>query len=102
MSKGYVIFTEGPIQDQASMDAYGQKSFPSMMQAGGRLLVADDAPEVLEGAWGAARTVIIEFDSVDAARAWYTSPEYQASIPLRHAAADTEVVLMSGFEMPGH
>ena len=101
MSKGYVIFTEGPIRDQGSMDEYGQKSFPSMMQAGGRLLIADDG-QVLEGEWPAARTVIIEFDSVDAARAWYESPEYEAAIPLRQAAADTNVILVEGFEMPAH
>jgi uncharacterized protein (DUF1330 family) len=100
MPKGYVIFTEGAIRDQAAMDAYGQQAFPTMMQAGARLLVAEDGPEVLEGRWDAARTVIIEFDSVDAARAWYRSPEYQAALPLRQAAADTDVVIMAGFEMP--
>jgi uncharacterized protein (DUF1330 family) len=102
MPKGYVIFSEGPVRDQASMDAYGQKSFPTMMQAGGRVLVADDAPDVLEGTWGPARTVILEFDSVEAAREWYRSSEYQETIPLRQAAGDADVVLLSGFEMPGH
>ena len=102
MPKGYVIFTEGPVRDQAAMDAYGQKSFPTMMQAGGRLLVAEDAPDVLEGQWRPTRTVIIEFDSVDAARAWYASSEYQAAIPLRQAAADTDVVILGGFDMPAH
>lgn len=102
MPKGYVIFIEGPIRDQASMDDYAQKSFPTMMQAGGRVVVADDAPQVLEGTWGAARTVILEFDSVDAAQEWYRSADYQASIPLRQAGADADVILLSGFEMPGH
>ena len=100
MPKGYVIFTEGPVRDQASMDEYGQKSFPTMLQAGGRVVVADDAAEVLEGTWVAARTVILEFDSVEAAREWYRSPDYQATIPLRQAAGDADVVLVRGFEMP--
>jgi uncharacterized protein (DUF1330 family) len=102
MAKGYVIFSERAIRDQAAMDSYGQASFPTMMQAGGRLLVADDGPDVLEGEWNAVRTVIIEFDSVEAAREWYSSPDYQAAIPLRQAGADTDVVIVAGFEMPAH
>jgi uncharacterized protein (DUF1330 family) len=99
MPKGYVIFTE-QIRDHAGLDAYGQKSFPTMMQASGRLLVADDRVEVLEGQWHGNRTVIIEFESVEAAREWYRSPEYQAAIPLRQAAADANAVIVAGFDVP--
>jgi uncharacterized protein (DUF1330 family) len=102
VAKGYVIFTEGAIRDPASMDAYAQQSFPTMAAAGGRLLVADERPEVIEGEWRANRTVIIEFDSVEAARQWYRSPDYQAAVPLRQAGADTDVVILAGFDMPGH
>ena len=66
------------------------------------MLVADDSPAVLEGGWNAARTVIIEFDSAEAAREWYSSADYQVAIPLRKAGADADVVIMSGFEMPAH
>jgi hypothetical protein len=45
--------------------------------------------------------IVLEFASVEAARAWYESPGYQAAIPLRQAAADANVVIVSGFEMPG-
>jgi uncharacterized protein (DUF1330 family) len=34
---------------------------------------------------------------VEAAQAWYRSPGYQAAIPLRQAAADTNAVIVSGF-----
>lgn len=100
MPKGYVIFTE-TIRDQAALDAYSQKAIPSLMQGGGRPIVVQDDPEVLEGEWHGTKTVILEFDSVDAARAWYNSPDYQAAIPLRKGAADANVVLVGGFEMPG-
>lgn len=98
MSKGYVIFTEA-IHEPTGMDAYGQKAMPAVVQAGGKVIVAHDGPEVLEGGWHGTRTVIIEFESVDAARDWYRSADYQAAIPLRHAAADTNVVIVAGFEM---
>jgi uncharacterized protein (DUF1330 family) len=99
MPKGYVIMTE-TIRDSAGMEAYGQQSFPTMMRAGGQVLIADDAAEVLEGDWSSTRTVVLEFESVDAARDWYRSADYQAAIPLRQAAADTNIVIVSGFEMP--
>jgi uncharacterized protein (DUF1330 family) len=100
MPKGYVIFAE-TVNDQAGMDAYQQKAIVSLIQAGGRPIVVHDDAEVLEGQWGGSKTVVLEFDSVDAARAWYQSPDYQAAIPLRRAAANSNVVIVGGFEMPG-
>ena len=34
------------------------------------------AIEVMDGDWSPDRIVVIEFDSVEQARAWLTSPEY--------------------------
>ena len=99
MPKGYVIMTEA-IRDQAGMDAYGSACVPSMMEASARPLVVDAAPQVLEGEWHGTRTVIVEFESVEAARAWYESDAYATAKPLRHAAADTNAVIVAGFDMP--
>jgi uncharacterized protein (DUF1330 family) len=99
MPKGYVIFTED-IRDDARISAYARQAVPTIIQAGGRILVADDAPESIEGSWHGTRTVVIEFDSVEAARNWYGSPEYQRVVGLRHAAADSNVAVLAGFEMP--
>jgi uncharacterized protein (DUF1330 family) len=38
----------------------------------------------------------MEFESVEAARAWYQSDAYQKVIPMRRAAADTDAVIVSG------
>jgi len=99
MPKGYVIFTED-IRDEAGIGVYARQAIPTIMQAGGRVIVADDAHELIEGSWHGKRTVILEFDSVEAARNWYRSPGYQGVVGLRHAAADTNVVIVAGFEMP--
>ena len=48
MPKGYVIFTED-IHDEAQLDAYAQVAIPTILQAGGQILVVDDAPEQIEG-----------------------------------------------------
>jgi uncharacterized protein (DUF1330 family) len=60
------------------------------------VLAIEEHVEVLEGTWHGTRTVLFEFESVEAARAWCTSAGYQAAKSLRQAAADTNAVLISG------
>ncbi|MWA07083.1 DUF1330 domain-containing protein [Actinomadura sp. LD22] len=100
MPKAYVILTEA-IKDEAGMEAYGRASAPSLAAGGARVLAADPRPETLEGAWHGDRTVVLEFPSAEAARAWYDSPAYAAAKPLRRAAADTNAVIVAGFARPG-
>ncbi|MGC9542098.1 DUF1330 domain-containing protein [Streptomyces sp. UG1] len=99
MSKGYVILTEA-VRDRAGMDAYSRAAAPSLVEAGASVLAVDEEPRVLEGRWHGDRTVVLEFASVEAARAWYESAGYARAKPLRQAAADTNAVLLAGFEMP--
>jgi uncharacterized protein (DUF1330 family) len=40
--------------------------------------------------------VIIEFPSMDAARRWYESSEYQAILGIRHEAASARLILVDG------
>jgi len=82
--KGYIIITED-VKDPAGMAEYGKLASKAM--AGSTLLSFDTKPEVLEGEWHGTRTVVLEFPSVEQARAWYDSPTYQQALPLRQAAA---------------
>ena len=99
MPKGYIIFIE-TITDQAGYEKYVGKAVPSIMKHHGTVLVAQDESEVIEGEWPAPKTVVLEFDSVEAAREWYQSPEYQAVIGDRHLSADATAAIVGGFEMP--
>jgi uncharacterized protein (DUF1330 family) len=93
MPKGYVILTEA-IKDPEGMQAYGQAAGAAM--GGVNILAVDTAPNVVEGTWHGNQTVLLEFESVDAARAWYESEAYQKAVKLRQAAADCNVVILSG------
>ena len=93
MPKAYVLITEA-IHDEEGMKAYGAKAAQGM--SGAKVLAVDAAPTVLEGQPAPGRAVLLEFESPEAARAWYDSPEYQAAIPLRQAAADSTGVLITG------
>ncbi len=100
MAKGYFMITED-IKDQDGINAYSGKAVPTILQSGGKPIIVEDNAELLEGTWHGTRTIVVEFDSVDAARAWYNSDAYQAVIGERHAAADSNAVIVGGFEMPG-
>jgi uncharacterized protein (DUF1330 family) len=97
VAKGYIIFSE-TTRDQAGFQAYVDKAVPTLLQAGGRPIIFHEGPEVLEGTWPHARIVVAEFDSVEAARKWYHSPEYQAVIGERHASADADAILVAGMD----
>lgn len=99
MPKGYVVLTEA-IHDPQGMKAYAGAARDPIHAHHGTVLVADQAPQVLEGEWFGNQTVVIEFESVQAAQAWYESPEYQAAVALRQGAARTNAVILAGFERP--
>ncbi len=99
MPKGYVIFTD-TVKDQEGMGIYLQAALPTLIAAGGSPIVFGPPEDVVEGDWHGDQTVILEFASVEAARGWYNSPEYQAVIGKRHAAAQSNVAIIGGFEMP--
>ncbi|WP_137149736.1 DUF1330 domain-containing protein [Mycolicibacterium sp. CR10] len=94
MAKGYVIITED-IKDPAGMAEYGKLASQTM--GGATVLAFGPAAETLEGEWHGTQTVLLEFESVEAAKQWYYSDEYQAAAKLRQAAADCNGVIVSGF-----
>jgi uncharacterized protein (DUF1330 family) len=94
VAKGYVILTEA-IKDPEGMKAYGKAAGGAM--SGAKILAVDTAPKTIEGTWHGDQTVVLEFESVDAARAWYESEGYQKAAKLRQAAADCNAVILSGF-----
>jgi uncharacterized protein (DUF1330 family) len=94
VAKGYVIITED-IKDAAGMAEYGKLASQTMSTA--KVLAFGPAAETLEGEWHGTQTVLLEFESVEAANEWYHSDEYQAAAKLRQAAADCNGVIVSGF-----
>src|ERR1700749_3694291 len=94
MPQGYVILTEA-IKDPEGMKAYGRAAGAAM--GGVNIRAVDTAPKVIEGNWHGHQTVVLEFESVDAARAWYGSEAYQNAAKLRQAPADCNAVIISGF-----
>lgn len=66
---------------------------PTLAQYGGELVAFDVAAETMEGTAPGPQTVIIKFESADAAKRWYNSSEYQAVVGKRLQATDGYAVL---------
>ncbi len=61
-------------------------------QYGGRFIARGGRIDALEGDHSPERLVIIEFPSLEAARAWYNSAEYQAIKGIRQRNARTHLL----------
>jgi uncharacterized protein (DUF1330 family) len=94
MPKGYVIARVTVTDPQAYAD-YAKDATEAIRRYGGRPLVRGGAHEALEGE-ARARNVVLEFESVEQARRYYYSPEYQAAKAKRAGAAVGEFVLVEG------
>jgi len=62
----------------------------------GRLLVADEHPQVIEGQWHSEKVVLFSFADENAFRKFYDAPEYQAIAKDRHRGAETVALLVKG------
>ena len=93
----YILFIrDQPIHDSAEMDEYarmnrerGSEGFPV------RRLAFYGAVEPLEGT-APDGVVVLEFPTVEDARAWYHSPGYQAAMQRRLKAAEYRVMIVEG------
>ena len=94
----YIIFIrETPIHAPAEMQAYQQA--PRAKLGAIEPLAVYGALTPLEGE-SPDGVVILKFPTVDDAKAWYYSPEYQAAALHRRNAAAYRAVIVEGFEPP--
>ena len=92
----YFFFDVKEIVDEEKMAEYRAKVFPIVERFGGTYRVIGGEQHVLEGDWRANFPVIIEFENIEKARAWYDAPEYQDVKALRLKATRGNGVLIDG------
>ena len=97
MAKGYMV-AHLDVHDPAGFEKYRDRVVATVVQHGGSYLVRGGAMDMVEGSDLPPRTVIIEFPSVEQAKGWYNSPEYQDIIGLRLAAATGSAQIVEGME----
>lgn len=88
------------VTNMSDPTAYGEyvKHTPRILEKfGGRFIARGGETVTLEGPDDGARIVLIEFDSVEDAKAMYNSPEYQAAKAIREGAGDAHFVVTEGY-----
>ncbi|MCX7329775.1 MAG: DUF1330 domain-containing protein, partial [Hyphomicrobiales bacterium] len=94
MPKGYVI-ARAVVTNASQWAVYAAEATKAIQQYGGKPLVRGGQMSVAEGE-GRARNVVIEFESLDAAKAYAYSPEYAAARKLREGAGHIDIVCVEG------
>ena len=91
---GYVVVNL-KVLDSEKMAEYSAVAGPSIQKFGGEVLFKGKT-EAMSGNLGYDMLVIVKFDSVEHARKWYGSNEYQAIIPTRDLAMEAVFTLTAG------
>ena len=91
----YWISIYQEITDEAKLKAYAELAGPALEGAGGTF-IARGFPEQTYESGQETRTVVIEFESVDAARAAHDSPEYAAALAALDGGAVRDIRIVPG------
>ncbi len=84
------------VTDPERYREYRSLSSAAAEKYGGIWRVRGGRHETLDGDWQPDRVVVIEFPTAEQARIWWNSPEYEAAKVIRHAAAESRMILVEG------
>jgi uncharacterized protein (DUF1330 family) len=91
----FVIAEQLEVTDPKKLEEYGKSVRQTIANHGGKVVAVGGA-EPAEGNWKPGRLVLIQFDSMDKAKGWYNSAEYQPLIKIRQAGSRGNLVFLNG------
>ena len=94
MPKGYLV-ANVRVKDKEKFAAFSGMAAPVIKAHGGKVLARGPGAERHEGSVEGI-VMMIEFDSIDAARTFYLSDEYQAAKAVRDACSETDLMIIEG------
>ena len=97
MPKAYWVSIYKKINDKAKVAAYAKLAGPALSGAGGRFLARGMPAQVYEQGIE-QRTVLIEFDSVEAAKAAHDGPGYSEALRALGNGCDREIRILEAVE----
>ena len=98
MARGYWIAAVD-VADEEAYAAYRSLNAIAFAKYGARFVVRGPAAKVAKGI-GRKHHVVIEFDSLERARACYDSPEYQAALVHLAKVGTVDLVIAEGYDGP--
>ena len=95
MAKGYWISAYHEVHDTEKLAAYAALAGPAILESGGTFLARGVAEKAYE-AGIKERTVIIEFESIEAAIACHESDGYQAALDALDGGVTRDLRVVAG------
>ncbi len=95
MPKAYMLSAYHSVSDPEKLAAYAKLAGPAIQAGGGRFIARGPAARAMEGGL-MQRTVIVEFDSLDAALALYDRPDYQEAVRVLDGGAERDMRIVEG------
>ena len=95
----YVV-VQVDIKDPVRYADYKEMVPASLEKYGGKFLVRGGKTHTMEGGWAPKRFVLVEFPSVEQAKAWWSSKEYAPAKALRQSCSETQMIVVEGAPVP--
>ena len=96
MPKGYLV-ANIRVKDKEKFAAFSGMAAPVIKAHGGKVLARGPGAERHEGSVEGI-VMMIEFESINTARTFYLSDEYQAAKAVRDACSETDLMIIEGIE----
>lgn len=88
----FLVAEAQAVLDDAAYQCYRPLGAAAVASHQGTYLVRGGSAHPLEGDWRPQRLSILQFPSIEMAKAWYDSPEYQAARRVRDGAVRMRLV----------
>ena len=95
----YVII-DIKILDPRIYAEYVRRVPPIVKKFGGRYLARGGEITTVEGIWHPERVIILEFDSAEKVKEWFTSAEYNEVASLRQNSTITNAIMIESGALP--
>jgi uncharacterized protein (DUF1330 family) len=94
------VLVEIDVHDPQGYEEYKRIVPPIVARYGGRYLARGGRTLTLEGDWHPTRLVVLEFDSLEQAQTWWSSPEYEPVRRIRQRCARSRMIVVEGAAPP--
>lgn len=90
------IIVDVNITNPQRYEDYKKLTPGSLLPFEGKFIVRGGTAETLEGDWQPGRIVVLQFPSMEKAKAWWSSEGYAPAKALRQATSITRMIMVDG------
>jgi uncharacterized protein (DUF1330 family) len=90
------LISDITVRDREAFEVYRTRAAGAIRSYGGQYRARLGEVQVLEGSWNPSMIVVVEFPSMEQARAWYRSTAYAFALQVRDKALSRNLILVDG------